>query len=71
MGVAADDTAGRLRQLLAIFGDGWVMATMWASLNEFSGTSTMSGGAEGDTLLGNVGIGDDVIVLADDLVDID
>ena len=33
--------------------------------------STVTGGAEDDTLLGNAGVGDEVIVLADNLIDID
>ena len=50
----------------------WEMAMMWASLNEvFRGRSAVAGGAEDDTLLGDFGIGDEVIVFADNLIDID
>ena len=35
------------------------------------GRSAVAGGAEDDTLLGDFGIGDEVIVFADNLIDID
>ena len=72
VGVAADIQRAGHASLLAIFGDGLGDGHDVGLVKRgFQGRATMSGGAEGDTLLGNVGIGDDVIVLADDLVDID
>ena len=72
VGVAADIQRAGYASLLAIFGDGLGDGHDVGLVKRgFQGRATMSGGAEGDTLLGNVGIGDDVIVLADDLVDID
>ena len=72
MGVAADIQRAGHASLLAIFGDGLGDGHDVGLVKRgFQGRATMPGGAEGDTLLGNVGIGDDVIVLADDLVDID
>ena len=72
VGVAADIQRAGHASLLAIFGDGLGDGHDVGLVERgLQGRATMSGGAEGDTLLGNVGVGDDVIVLADDLVDID
>ena len=57
---------------LAVFGDGLGdgddMGLVERGLQR---RSTVTGGAEDDTLLGNAGVGDEVIVLADNLIDID
>ena len=72
MSVAADVQRAGHAGLLAVFGDGLGddddMGLVERGLQR---RSAVAGGAEGDTLFRNVGVGDDVIVLADDLVDID
>ena len=72
VGVAADVQRAGHAGLLAVFGDGLGdgddMGLVERGLQR---RSAVAGGAEGDTLFRNVGVGDDVIVLADDLVDID
>ena len=72
MSVAADVQRAGHAGFLAVFGDGLGdgddMGLVERGLQR---RSAVAGGAEGDTLFRNVGVGDDVIVLADDLVDID
>ena len=72
VGVAADVQRAGDAGLLAVFGDGLGDGDDVGLVERgLQGRSAMAGGAEGDTLFRDVGIGDDVIVLADDLVDVD
>ncbi len=72
VGVASDVQRAGHAGLLAVFrdglGDGDDMGLVERGLQR---RTAVSGSAEGDALLRNVGVGDDVIVFADDLVDVD
>ena len=72
VGVAADVQRAGDAGLLAVFGDGLRDGHDVGLVERgLQGRTTVSGSAEGDALLRNVRVGDDVIVLSNDLVDID
>ena len=72
VGVGAEVQRAGDAGLLAVFGDGLRDGHDVGLVERgLQGRTTVSGSAEGDALLRNVRVGDDVIVLSNDLVDID
>ena len=71
MGVGAEVQRAGDAGLLAVFGDGLGDGDDVGLVERgLQGRSAVAGGAEDDTLLGDFRIGDEVIVFADNLIDI-